>query len=169
MKDLSARPHPARRAAGTVGILTMAVMAPLVDELGYRGRIFRSAKSRIAMPLAFLISSFLFAFWHRNLGQLVATFPMGLLYAAVYHRSGRLHCSIALHSLSNLILALSLASESSILPYIPVLRQMRFFLLDLPLAAAIAGFVLCLGLTLLIPGICFPVQRASAIPTQSTP
>lgn len=124
------------------GLFTMGVMAPLVEELGYRGLILTKLKKYLPLSAAVLVSSVLFAVWHRNLGQIVATFPMGILFACIYLRTGKLRYSMLLHSLSNTLMTLSMASPGALVPYIEALPRLRRQLLDIPLGYGLLGIVI---------------------------
>lgn len=143
------------------GLFCACVMAPLVEEFGYRGMIFAKMKKHLPLVPALILSSLLFAVWHRNLGQLVATFPMGLFFAGIYHRSGKLRYSILLHSLSNFIITLSLANRGSLLPYIPVLSVLRRALVNVSLPVGILGLLATLGITVFILCKGFPKQKSA--------
>lgn len=132
------------------GIFSMAVMAPLVEELGYRGMILTKLKKYMPVWPAVLISSALFAVWHRNPGQIAATFFMGILFAWIYLKTGKLRYSMILHSASNLLLTMSMATESSLVPYWKSLVRLRFLLVDIPLGYGILCAVLLIGAIALI-------------------
>lgn len=141
------------------GIFSMAVMAPLVEELGYRGMILTKLKKYMPVWPAVLISSALFAVWHRNPGQIAATFFMGILFAWVYLRTGKLRYAMLLHSASNFLLTMSMATDSSLVPYWKPLVRLRFLLVDIPLGYGI----LCAAL--LIAAITLILWKGFASPT----
>ena len=125
------------------GLFSMIVMAPLVEELGYRGMILTKLNTHLPTWPAVLISSALFAVWHRNPGQIAATFFMGILFAWTYLRTGKLRYAMILHSVSNLLLTMSMASTSSLVPYWKPLVKLRYLLVDIPLGYGI----LCAAVT----------------------
>lgn len=125
------------------GVFTMVVMAPLVEELGYRGMILTKLKKHLPAWLSVLISSALFAYWHGNPGQIVATFPMGIIFATVYLRAGKLRYAMVVHAVSNLLLNMSMANNNSLVPYCKPLVQLRYLLVDIPLGRGI----LCAAVT----------------------
>ena len=132
------------------GLFSMIVMAPLVEELGYRGMIFTKLKKHIPVWAAVLISSVLFAIWHRNPGQIAATFFMGILFSLIYLRTGKLRYAMMLHSMSNLLLTMSMATQSSLVPYWKPLVRLRYLLLDLPLGYCILCIALMIAAIALI-------------------
>lgn len=131
-----------------MGILVMVVFAPLVEELAFRGLMLRYMRRYMSPWLAVLVSSALFAVWHRNLGQLFPTFAMGILFAWIYIATGRLRYAMVVHSLSNLFLMLSVSLEVSYLPDVRFLYDLQKVLLDLP--GLIAAGILALGVLAII-------------------
>jgi len=115
-----------------MGILVMVVFAPLVEELAFRGLMLRGMRRYMSPWLAVLVSSALFALWHRNLGQLFPTFAMGILFSWIYITTGRLRYAMVVHSLSNLFLILSVSIEVSYLPNVRFLYDLQQELLGLP-------------------------------------
>lgn len=88
-------------AQGPVGVIllvfSVGVMAPLVEELFYRGLLLRSLQRRFGTPTAVLVSSAVFAAVHRQLLPLPGLFLFGLIAAWVALRSGRLGPAWAMH------------------------------------------------------------------------
>ena len=113
------------------GILTMSVMAPVAEELVFRGLLMSKLRRYSNVWTAVILSSILFGLWHRNLGQLFPTFCMGIIFSWVYLRTGKLRHAMVVHSLSNTVIHLSLCSKDSILPYIPFMVKLKDTLLAL--------------------------------------
>lgn len=61
-----------------LGIATI-ILAPVSEELFFRGMLFRSLRARRALRSALLISSLWFAFAHTDLGRLFGGDPLGAL------------------------------------------------------------------------------------------
>ena len=92
--------------------ITTVILAPVLEELIFRGIIFNSLyqKNRI---FAHFFSSFLFGFMHiysalfnGEIGQLLYLIPygvMGLVFSFVYEKKGNIIVPIYLHLLNNLI------------------------------------------------------------------
>jgi membrane protease YdiL (CAAX protease family) len=100
-------------------LLGAAILAPLGEEILFRGYIFKTLQKiwgnkSWGLLGAYAISSLLFAFAHSAaategiLGLLVPTFVMGLLLAWCLHRTGSLVPCVIAHSLNNGIALLSL-------------------------------------------------------------
>lgn len=78
-----------------------AVLAPLAEEIFFRGYVFRSYLAAKGPVRAYIASSLLFASLHLNLAAFVPLFVIGLILAFLYHRSGSLVPSIIAHALNN--------------------------------------------------------------------
>lgn len=83
-------------------LLLVVVMAPVGEELVFRGGIFRFLANRMRPGAAAAISAALFAAVHWNLHSSLPLFALGLALAAVYQRTGRLLAPIVLHAAFNL-------------------------------------------------------------------
>lgn len=83
-------------------ILTVGILAPVVEELVFRGLVFRRMKDWVHPWIAILFSSLLFGIYHGNFVQfLYATF-MGMLLAVIYERTGTLWTAVVAHMTANL-------------------------------------------------------------------
>jgi len=84
-----------------------AVVAPLVEEVIFRGLLFRSLRNRFQAPVACLISSLIFAASHGySLVGFVSVLLMGAAFCWIYHRSGSLALAIMTHSGINMWFAM---------------------------------------------------------------
>ncbi|MEM1598129.1 MAG: type II CAAX endopeptidase family protein [Pyrobaculum sp.] len=93
----------------TVAIQALA-LAPLVEEVMFRGLLFEEARQRLGTAAAYLISSLLFALLHSPGLGAVPIFIIALSLAYAYHKHG-LPASVAIHFFQNAI-ALFLAKVS---------------------------------------------------------
>jgi uncharacterized protein len=78
-----------------------ALLAPLAEEVFFRGYVFRAYLVAKGPVQAYIISALLFAVLHLNLPAFIPTFAIGLILAFLYHRSGSLVPSIVAHALNN--------------------------------------------------------------------
>lgn len=92
-------------------LLLVLVLAPMGEEMLVRGIGYTRLRTHLPPAGAAIITAGLFSLMHLNLVQIVLTFPLGLLLAAVYERTGRIAPSILLHIAFN---ALSTAVPVSI-------------------------------------------------------
>ena len=77
------------------------VVAPVTEELIFRGCLYRFMKSKLPALAAMAGSAALFAAMHQNLFAFVPLFILGMLLALAYERSGSLIAAITLHALFN--------------------------------------------------------------------
>lgn len=79
------------------------VVAPVCEEIIFRGIILGGFLKRFHTPAAIVLSSFLFGLMHMNIWQGVSAFLGGLLLGWVYVRTRSLVPCIFLHALNNSI------------------------------------------------------------------
>lgn len=89
-----------------LGYLTIGIMAPLVEEVIFRGAILRVL--RRALPangswFAIIITAFLFAIAHGNMEQGVHAFLMGILLGWLYVHTGSIFPSFVCHWINNTV------------------------------------------------------------------
>jgi uncharacterized protein len=78
-----------------------AILAPLVEEIFFRGFLFQGFRQRYGWVSAMLLSSGIFAVAHLDPVSLIPTFILGSLLAYLYHRSNSIWPSVILHVLVN--------------------------------------------------------------------
>ncbi|MDQ3006358.1 MAG: CPBP family intramembrane metalloprotease [Chloroflexota bacterium] len=78
-----------------------AVLAPIVEEMFFRGFLFQGFRQKYGWVSAALLSSGIFAAAHLDLVALIPTFILGCLLAYVYHRSNSVWPGVVLHVLVN--------------------------------------------------------------------
>lgn len=79
-------------------VFIVVVGAPVIEELLYRGLIFRTLDGLIAPPLAVLGSALWFAAAHFQTVQFAGLFVIGIVLAICAQRTGRLGMSIFAHA-----------------------------------------------------------------------
>ena len=84
------------------GILQYAVLAPIVEELLFRGVAYNLMQKWFPWQLAMVLSAFLFAVYHGNVIQGSYAFCMGMLLAYMYHYFGRFLAPVLFHGAANL-------------------------------------------------------------------
>lgn len=83
-------------------ILVVGILAPIAEELVFRGLVFRRMKDWMKPGLAVVFSSLLFGLYHGNMVQFLYATLMGMILAVIYHRTGTLWTSILAHITANL-------------------------------------------------------------------
>jgi membrane protease YdiL (CAAX protease family) len=93
-----------------VAVIATAVVAPLFEELMFRGFLYRTlAASRLGIVGTILITSLIWAGLHypgKNLIGIAYLFLCGLLYGLLRRRSGSIVPTIAVHSLTNIVVSI---------------------------------------------------------------
>ncbi|MCK9411040.1 MAG: CPBP family intramembrane metalloprotease [Prolixibacteraceae bacterium] len=89
------------------GILRVVVLAPIVEELIFRGVIFSGFQRIYPAFWAIFFSALLFSLFHLNPWQLGPTFLLGLLLGFVRLRTGSLLAAIFTHALHNAMIFFS--------------------------------------------------------------
>jgi membrane protease YdiL (CAAX protease family) len=84
-----------------MSLLLLAVLAPLVEELVFRGLLFGWIAGRWGGLPAWLVSSVAFAAAHYEPAHAVLVLPLGLLFGWLRWRTGSLVPSLVAHILNN--------------------------------------------------------------------
>lgn len=85
-----------------VQILYAGILMPVVEELVFRGAIFKLLRRWIAFSWAMLISAVLFGLYHGNLVQFIYASLCGMLLAYLYEKFGSIKAPILAHMTANL-------------------------------------------------------------------
>lgn len=90
-----------------IGAVVVAVIgAPLIEEIVFRGIVFRSLRRVSPAWVAILASSVLFGLYHMNLVQIVYATLMGIVAGIIYEKSNNLLFPILVHVANNLVAAI---------------------------------------------------------------
>jgi len=103
-----------------IGLLVImaVVLAPIVEEIIFRGCVYRFLKSQTTRLPAQILSGCIFSFMHANLLSFVPLVVVGVLLARVYEKSGNILVPIWFHAFFNgfSLLMLFIASMSEAIP-----------------------------------------------------
>ena len=90
---------------GSIGIelLGAALITPILEELLHRGVVYGRLRRRMGMWSAVVISALIFAVLHFNIVQFVYAFLMGIVFALVVEKTGRLSLTVIAHIVANTI------------------------------------------------------------------
>lgn len=95
------------------GIISVTIMAPLVEELLFRGAIeghlLRQGKSPVS---AILISALIFGIVHINPAQIPFAFAIGSIFGWLYYRTGSVVSGIVGHFLNNSVATIMMATQT---------------------------------------------------------
>jgi len=83
--------------------MKVAIVAPVVEELIFRGLIFQGFRRNYNNFVAVIMSAVLFSLFHLNPWQMPATFVLGILLGWLMIRTQSLILAILAHSLNNLL------------------------------------------------------------------
>ena len=78
-----------------------AILAPVVEEITFRGFIFAGLRQKYGWQKAALISSAIFAAFHLSLTALIPIFILGYIFAYLYQQSDSIWPAILMHLLTN--------------------------------------------------------------------
>lgn len=82
-------------------LISVAVLAPIFEEILCRGLVLRGLLKRTSPFLAIVLSALFFAVIHMNPWQAVAAFVIGVLMGWVYYRTGSLKLTMLMHFTNN--------------------------------------------------------------------
>lgn len=88
--------------------MKVAVIAPVVEELIFRGIILHGLRRNYKPFVAVVVSALLFALFHLNPWQFPATFVLGLVLGWIMIRTNNILLSIIGHSINNLLVLLTI-------------------------------------------------------------
>jgi hypothetical protein len=91
-------------------LLVLAVLAPLVEELIFRGLLYGWIAGRWGTTPAWLLSSVAFALAHYEPAHIILVLPLGLLFGWLRRRTDSLLPSLAAHIVNNGFAVLAAAS-----------------------------------------------------------
>jgi membrane protease YdiL (CAAX protease family) len=92
-----------RRPELAILAFSALALAPLAEELFFRGQLLRRTWRRGGPRAAYLASALLFAAFHGNLQGFVVYTWLALVFASAYARTGRLSAAIAVHLGNNAV------------------------------------------------------------------
>lgn len=92
-----------------VSLLEFVVLAPLFEELAFRGLLFGTLRRRFTWATSAGISAGVFALAHGyGVMGFISVFWSGLLWAWIYEKTGSLLPSMLAHAANNLLVCLSI-------------------------------------------------------------
>jgi uncharacterized protein len=94
-----------------LAFITIAIIAPLLEEILFRGIILDGYLKNYSPAKSILISALLFAFIHGNIAQGIGAFVMGIVVGVLYWRTRSLLLCIGLHFVNNFTATLLLVLD----------------------------------------------------------
>ena len=80
-----------------LSVFIVIILAPLVEELLFRGMILNKLNNHLSQKVTIVIQSVLFSLFHFNLAQLIPTFLLGLFLGFCYFKFKNLWAVILIH------------------------------------------------------------------------
>lgn len=84
-------------------ILTVAVGAPIVEEILFRGVLFEELNRQCSVKTTIFLTALIFGLYHFNILQSPNTFVMGLVLAWTYYRTQSIKASMIVHATNNIL------------------------------------------------------------------
>jgi membrane protease YdiL (CAAX protease family) len=84
-----------------IAILATVVVAPIAEELFFRGVAFNAWAREYGLRAGIVLSALVFGLIHGSVAAFVPIFVLGLALAIIYRRTGNLASNIALHATFN--------------------------------------------------------------------
>lgn len=81
--------------------LGVAVIVPVAEEIFFRGMLYQWLRTRTSIPIALMISSFVFGAVHLSAISLISLSVVGGFCALVYEYSGSIWTAIVVHAANN--------------------------------------------------------------------
>lgn len=146
-------------------IIVIGILAPIFEELIFR-KLLIDRLSRYGSFIAIIVSGLFFGLFHGNFSQFFFATGIGLLFAFLYVKTGKIHLTIILHMMVNLFSSvITTTAIQNLLKVNPNMDLSQEFLMAHPEAAAALGAVglvyLTMGLFAIIGIICFIVFAAT--------
>lgn len=85
-----------------IQLLGTVVVAPVCEELLFRGLIYKRMKEYMTPGMAMFLSALAFGFFHGNMTQMVYSGALGFLMAYVYEKYHNLFAPVLFHAVANL-------------------------------------------------------------------
>lgn len=100
-----------------LAIVGPALLIPIIEEILFRGILYRAIKVSLPALYAALISAFIFGLAHREIDTIPQLTILGFIFAYIYEKSGSIWVPAALHATNNFVTIM-------ILIYIDDIKQM---------------------------------------------
>lgn len=116
-------------------VLSAAVIAPIYEEIIFRGILLKGMSKKINPTIALVVSALFFAVVHLNVPQGINAFLLGLVIGFIYLTTDSIYLSIFAHFINNLL---------------ALLISARFALIGGKYALVVHGMLFILGIILLV-------------------
>jgi uncharacterized protein len=131
------------------GVMRVVIIAPVVEELIFRGVIMSGFMRNYKIGYAIFFSALMFALFHLNPWQFPATFMLGLALGWIRFRTGSILACIGGHAIHNGLVYIAVANYQT-------LKDLRILQPGIPVNYLLHGLLFVSGLFII-----FMVTRAS--------
>ncbi|GEM_PF-213894 len=97
-----------------MGFLLLAVAAPLLEEILFRGIILRFLLKKMSPWKAIMISALAFGIFHLNIWQFTGAFIMGIFFGFLFWKTGSLFYPVLFHFINNALAYLLVMKYGSV-------------------------------------------------------
>lgn len=115
-------------------IFTVSIMAPLAEELLFRGMIYSTMRKAFGFWFTLVFSAIVFGAYHMNLVQFIYVIPVGIALGVIYEKTQTIWASMLFHLAFN---SFSYVTDI-VLSNMPDIFNMIFDILCIPL------FIICM-------------------------
>lgn len=84
-----------------IAFFTLAILAPIFEEIIFRGWLYGKLRARLSMPIAIILTSLAFAIVHLQWNVGVNVFAVSIVLCALREVTGTIYSGILLHILKN--------------------------------------------------------------------
>ncbi|RDY30731.1 CPBP family intramembrane metalloprotease [Lachnotalea glycerini] len=132
-------------------ILAAVILAPIIEELLFRGMVFKRLYVYVGKMPAMLLSSLFFGIYHGNVLQGIYAFSVGLLFVFIYDKYKTLLAPILAHMFANLVSILSV--ETGIFDFLYV-NNLNIYL------STVIEIIICIVMVIVIQTKVFRTEKA---------
>ena len=102
-------------------VISSIILAPIIEELVFRGVLFNRLKIRVGIVAAMIISSVLFGLGH-EFGSMTSAFLFGMCMCVIYLKTDNILITMSIHFINNLVAVfLEMSNFDAFLLQMPVL------------------------------------------------
>ncbi len=92
-----------QKIIATVIVLIITFLAPIIEEVFFRGFVFQTLLAKCPRWVAFVVSATIFAAFHFEFQVFIPLFVLGLILNWIFFKSKSLYPGIAFHIINNVI------------------------------------------------------------------
>jgi membrane protease YdiL (CAAX protease family) len=89
-------------------IIAVCIIAPVLEEVIFRGIVWRAIEKMTSTNVAWAVTSVLFAAAHADIIHIIAVLPLGILFGYLRKRTNNIWAPMLAHSANNFLASLAL-------------------------------------------------------------